>query len=63
MAWVSHGGFIRNGHVSEAPRTGWGGCVDSKYAGVVTREGRIVTFDTNVTLYQGGTAVSGKVRG
>ena len=63
LAWISHGRIIRNGHVSEAPRTGWGGCVDAKYAGVVTREGRIITFNTYVTFYQGGTAVSSKVRG
>ena len=63
LAWVSHGRIIRNGHVSKAPRTGWGGCVDAEYAGVVICEGRSVTFDTDVAFYQSGTAVGGKVRG
>ena len=63
LAWVSHGRIIRDGHVSESPGAGRRGCVDAKYAGVVTREGRIVTFHTDVTFYQGGAAVGGKVRG
>ena len=63
LTWVSYGRIIRDRHVSKAPRTGWGGCVDAEYAGVVTREGRSVAFDTDVAFYQGGTAVGGKVRG